>query len=1041
MLERFRKRIAEIFYQPPPAPVMKIEANPPQAEISLTDPLMWPKGSMPFPYNPDQFAMRKGGMILYDKMRRYSMVKSCQWLKRLAVLCTGWDIEPVSEENADVEVSDFVREVFQDLKGTLEETIKQVLSGMDYGFSVSEKIWQVIPEGDWKGKWGYKAIKTRKPHAFDFDCDEFGNLRPQGIWQLSGRYKYDPAKFVIYTHNKEFQNWYGVSDLQAIYPHWWSIDLIIRWWNMQLERHGMGIPFLHPAPDKGNIPEPMFTSLKNALFNLQGGSAIAMQSGDAVIDILESKAQGGRQNPYLVAIEYHDRGIARGLLMPTGLGFTGGDTDKGGSLARSKKHFDLWLWVMNDLRSIAEESIMQEQLVVPLVDYNFTVNKYPKFRFNPLEDEEVEGLMKLWLDAIAGKAVHPTADDENHFRKTLGFPERDQEELTEEWEADKEAKDELKQARIDGLKGHPQSPSSSPSQSGPGGPGKPAGATVLPFQPEGKEKQMARKWHRDLTKVEKRFDFSATEKALDGLEADTQERLVAILKKQQTKLTDKVKRALEADKLNKNWIRSLQLQYGVEFQNIVGEYIRSVFDLGRNDAAQLVAKARGKDYQAVIKMPPKQAIERLAQDRFWIKGVVFDGILKDVQSILIQALDSGEGMTETMQKIAAVYAPYLGDKQILKDDKQIQPHRIETLIRTNGTRAYNTGMMTEYNDPDLDGFVRAVQVSAILDTRTTDICRHADGKIFMLDDPMAGQLTPPLHFNCRTVLIPVTEADGEFTPSTSLQLAEVKQLMPPDFGGSFDKVGGRARKEILGGFIAAKNVREAEEFAIKNLMDLGELTEDVTDWDRVMKVLKESNYISYEGMNLKQINAINEAIFNAKEKGFALPEKILSNTKVFKEKASFGFSDFKTNIMGAEGKILHINPESYFWNESSEAYQEALKRKWFVDQSIEGYTNHELGHIHHWDIWQKQGKSFKDFRLWGSSRLPIDKTLPAPPNSVIRPINPEFQSLMDEVSEYAVSNKAEFVAEVNAGIMTGKKYSKKVMDIFYEAVGVEEWPM
>ena len=75
MLEGIRKRIAEIFYQPPPPPVTKIETNPPQAEISLTDPLMWPKGSMPFPYNPDQFAMRKGGMVLYDKMRRYSMVK------------------------------------------------------------------------------------------------------------------------------------------------------------------------------------------------------------------------------------------------------------------------------------------------------------------------------------------------------------------------------------------------------------------------------------------------------------------------------------------------------------------------------------------------------------------------------------------------------------------------------------------------------------------------------------------------------------------------------------------------------------------------------------------------------------------------------------------------------------------------------------------------------------------------------------------------------------------------------------------------------
>jgi len=162
-------------------------------------------------------------------------------------------------------------------------------------------------------------------------------------------------------------------------------------------------------------------------------------------------------------------------------------------------------------------------------------------------------------------------------------------------------------------------------------------------------------------------------------------------------------------------------------------------------------------------------------------------ILQDVQGILIAALDAGEPMSETMQKINSVYEKYIGDPQKIIDKKQVQPYRIETLIRTNGTRAFNTGMMVEYNDPDLEGFVRAVQVSAILDTRTTDICRHADGKIFLLDDPIAGQLTPPLHFNCRTVLIPITAVDGEFEPSKSVDLAGIRQLMPKDFGGTVDR--------------------------------------------------------------------------------------------------------------------------------------------------------------------------------------------------------------------------------------------------------------
>jgi SPP1 gp7 family putative phage head morphogenesis protein len=140
-----------------------------------------------------------------------------------------------------------------------------------------------------------------------------------------------------------------------------------------------------------------------------------------------------------------------------------------------------------------------------------------------------------------------------------------------------------------------------------------------------------------------------------------------------------------------------------------------------------------------------------------------------------------------MLKIRAAYEPYVGDEQKVVDQRQIEPYRIETVIRTNTTKAYSHGRFTEFVDPDLNGFVRAVQLSAILDSRTTEICRAADGKIILLDDPMAKRLLPPLHFNCRTVPVPVTEADGEFEPSKQAELSKVLEDMPPSFGGNVDK--------------------------------------------------------------------------------------------------------------------------------------------------------------------------------------------------------------------------------------------------------------
>lgn len=725
-------------------------------EISFRDPMLYPKASMWTAYNPDIFVQRKGGLEVYDKMRRDEQIKACQWIKRLSVLCSGWDVEPIGDDPADLEAADFVKDVFVHIGGTFEEKIKEILSAMDYGYSVTEKVWGYMDSGWFRGKIGLANLKTRKPHRFDFDTDEYGNLRSKGLWQMNGQYKYDPRKFVIYSHGKEFDNWYGTSDLQSVYRPWWSKDVIIKFWNIFLEKYGMGIPYLRPAEGKTSIDPNVYRELKNVIFNLQNGSAIAQQTGDALIEILESKRRG--QGEYDNAIQYYDRAIGHGLMMPSGLGFQ--DEKATGSLARSRVHFNVWMWIMMDMRKTTEEMI-QEQVIKELVDYNFTVNDYPKFKFRPLEDEETGDLAKLWLEALEGKAVHPDAEDELHFRTLIKFPEKDRDELQEEFDQEKEAK-----------KNTP------PPFFRPGNPPNQA--------QEDKIELHVSRWFRDLTKYERRCDFARIEQDLDGVEGDARARLTEILKKQMHKTLNTVEKA--GDKIDQKWVQSFGLQYGLEFQTEVKEFIRAAYEVGRIDASQEVARARGRSLSRyVVKIPPEKMIQFLEKNSFWIKGVLFDGLTKQIQALLLNALETGEAPGETLLKIRAAYEPYVGDPQKVLDQRQIEPYRIETVIRTNTTKAYARGRMAEYADPDLDGFVRAVQLSAILDTRTTDICTAADGKIILLDDPMSDRLLPPLHFNCRTIPVPVTEADGQFEATKQADLHRVAEKMPADFGGNVDK--------------------------------------------------------------------------------------------------------------------------------------------------------------------------------------------------------------------------------------------------------------
>lgn len=68
----------------------------------------------------------------------------------------------------------------------------------------------------------------------------------------------------------------------------------------------------------------------------------------------------------------------------------------------------------------------------------------------------------------------------------------------------------------------------------------------------------------------------------------------------------------------------------------------------------------------------------------------------------------------------------------------------ETVFRTNLTSHYNLGIIHSY---DTEYF----EYVAILDGRTTEICRSLNGKIFKKTDT---RILPPNHYNCRSVVVP-----------------------------------------------------------------------------------------------------------------------------------------------------------------------------------------------------------------------------------------------------------------------------------------------
>ena len=444
-------------------------ARPPLGEVSTANPYLL-FGGAPLPYNPSELISRKGYRII-DDMRRDEQVKAAIQFKKMAVLAAGWKITPPPGKDAEWEPAQFIKQALLDIDGTFESALIEIMSALDYGFSLTEKVFKERDDG----KIGIKCLATRYPRDINLQADAAGDLVQ--IKQGGKILAPDAApldKFIVYSYDLEFSNYYGRSDLEAAYRAWWTKTQAYKWMAMLLER--MGIPPVFALYNPNDYRGADVDKLRDVLKSLQGATvgAIPRTEKDS-LELWAPELAGQVSTVFLPALELLNKDIARALLMPGLIGMT--DDTKVGSFARARVHFDAFLLVLERIRQELADRIVQEQIVVPLLAYNFALDPedYPRFEFLPITEEEADKLLASWKQAVDGKIVIPQDSDEEHIRAMMEFPEAD--------EADQ-------QERAD--RARELNP---PMAAPPGAGGLPGGEKPLPGDqpPEDEQKQMAQR--------------------------------------------------------------------------------------------------------------------------------------------------------------------------------------------------------------------------------------------------------------------------------------------------------------------------------------------------------------------------------------------------------------------------------------------------------------------------------------------------------------------------------------------------------------------
>lgn len=337
-------------------------------------------------YNPDEIVGSKG-LEVYAKMQGDAQVQACLSIKRASVLARGWEIKPVDRDGArGKEVATFCHDALDDMPGSLAWKLWCVCDALAMGFSVTDLVWELCSRpGTCQGKWVPRYLKSKDPSEWEFECDEFWNVT--GLFHLPTSQLYPADRFVIYSYNSKYENPYGKSDLFACYRDWWSKDFLIRFWNLYLEKYGA--PTAKGKYRRGT-PKSVQDELLKVLGRIKEQSAIVIPE-DFEVELLETIRQG--DTGFRLAVEYHDKQISKSILNSTLMTDEGGGV---GSFALAKVHLDVLRMCLRGLKMDLEETVIREQVLRPMVRYNFGADvPVPTFSLGPLEERDMTVLANV----------------------------------------------------------------------------------------------------------------------------------------------------------------------------------------------------------------------------------------------------------------------------------------------------------------------------------------------------------------------------------------------------------------------------------------------------------------------------------------------------------------------------------------------------------------------------------------------------------------------------------------------------------------------
>ena len=362
------------------------------------------------------------GFKVYDEMRRNEpIIKSVLRASSLPILQNSYSVEPPTDLPVDKEIAEFVeRNIFKEMTNTWQYTLEQIMLMSPFGFSILEKVYRYDEKVQ---KTKIKKLDPRLPSSIHSWVYDENAKRLNGVTQRNPKTDKEVflpiEKLLVFSNQREGDNWVGISDLRAVYGNWFIKQTLQKIDAIKHDRYGVGVP-VGMTPEGVDIDEEndgykyMVAALE--AFSSQEASFIMLPNGYK-LEIQGGQAKAGTD--VVSSMRYHDEKMAVAFLAQFLLL---GQTDSG-SRALGESFIKFFQMALQERADYIAE-VLTRFLIRELVDCNWVVDDYPTLIAGRIKDLPFETIATLTTAGVITKEENL----ENTVRRALGIVEVEEDE-------------------------------------------------------------------------------------------------------------------------------------------------------------------------------------------------------------------------------------------------------------------------------------------------------------------------------------------------------------------------------------------------------------------------------------------------------------------------------------------------------------------------------------------------------------------------------------------------------------------------------------